>query len=180
MNLEIIKLAGRAGLYLMLCCVALAASTVALAFIDNKLAQGLGSAAVMPALMLGGVVMIVALSQAVAALGVRQSLETDVAHEIPVRTLATALRERYDTLVVRGSTLQGVPREAAGGEVVAWAAGHSLAELGPLESFVQDLADGTYEGDSIECLQSESERVLDLSRRQREQGWIDTEEKADA
>lgn len=88
------------------------------------------------------------------------------------------MTERYDTLVVRGSTSQAVPREAAGGEVVAWAAGHSLAELGPLETFVQELADGCYEDESIESLQAKADQALDLARRQRKQGWIEAEEKA--
>lgn len=81
------------------------------------------------------------------------------------------MSKRYETLVVRGSASQTVPREAAGGEVVAWAAGHSLAELGTLETFVQELADGFYEDESIGDLQAKAERVLDLASRRRDQGW---------
>lgn len=87
------------------------------------------------------------------------------------------MAERYDTLVVRGSTSQTVPREAAGGELVAWANGHSLAEMWPLQNFVQELADGCYEGDDIDTIQAKANQVLDLSRHQRDQGWVKAGEK---
>lgn len=79
--------------------------------------------------------------------------------------------ERYDTLVIRGATSNEVPREAAGGEVVSWSAGHALAEAGPLEEFVTDLADGVFS--SVNEIEDEAWRVLDLSKRQRDQGWLD-------
>ncbi len=78
---------------------------------------------------------------------------------------------RYDTLVIRGSTSKQVPREAAGGEVVSWAAGHAIAESGPLEEFVCDLVDGNYS--SVDAIEEEAHKVLELSRRQRDHGWID-------
>jgi len=88
------------------------------------------------------------------------------------------MAERYDTLVIRGATSTGVPREAAGGEVVAWSAGHALAEQGPLEEFVSALADGCYH--DVETIEAEASRVLELSHHQREQGWLSEEEKIDA
>lgn len=84
---------------------------------------------------------------------------------------------RYDTLVIRGATSNEVPREAAGGEVVAWSAGHALAEQWPLERFVQELADGDYLGDDSEGIQEQAARVLELSRHQRDHGWIKDEKK---
>lgn len=90
------------------------------------------------------------------------------------------MAERYDTLVVRGSTSQAVPREAAGGQVVAWSAGHALAEMGPLEAFVQELADGCYEDESIESIQTSASHALSLSRFQRDNGWIEAEGESDA
>lgn len=81
---------------------------------------------------------------------------------------------RYDTLVIRGSTSKEVPREAAGGEVVSWAAGHALAESGPLEEFVCDLIDGNFS--SVDAIEEEAHKVLELSRRQREHGWLDQEQ----
>ncbi|WP_448680546.1 hypothetical protein [Pseudomonas nicosulfuronedens] len=89
--------------------------------------------------------------------------------------MSNAPIKRYDTLVIRGATNNEVPREAAGGEVVAWSAGHALAESGPLEEFVTDLADGAFS--SVDAIEAEAWRVLELSRRQREHGWIDNEEK---
>lgn len=85
---------------------------------------------------------------------------------------------RYDTLVIRGATRSEVPREAAGCEVVAWSAGHALAEQGPLEEFVSALSDGCYH--DVETIEAEASKVLDLSRRQREQGWLDAEDETDA
>lgn len=85
------------------------------------------------------------------------------------------MAERYDTLVVRGSTSSEVPREAAGGEVCSWAAGHALAELGPLEDFVNELADGVYEYGDVEAIQAKARHVLELSQRQRDEGWIEDE-----
>lgn len=78
---------------------------------------------------------------------------------------------RYDTLVIRGSTETAVPREAAGGEVVAWSAGHSLAELAPLEEFVTELAAGAF--NNMQAIQDEAHRVLDLSRRRWAAGWLE-------
>jgi hypothetical protein len=82
------------------------------------------------------------------------------------------MADRYDTLVVRGSTSSEVPREAAGGEVVAWSAGPALAEQGPLEEFVNELADGGYEYVDVEAIQAKARQVLQLSERQRDEGWI--------
>jgi hypothetical protein len=90
------------------------------------------------------------------------------------------MSERYDTLVVRGSPSQEVPREAAGGQVVSWSAGHALAELGPLEAFVQELADGCYGDESIESIQTSASHALSLSRLQRDNGWIEAEGESDA
>lgn len=84
---------------------------------------------------------------------------------------------RYDTLVIRGSTSKEVPREAAGGEVVAWSAGHAIAEHGPLEDFVIGLANGDWYSD-VQAIATEAQRVLELSRRQRDLGWIKDEEKS--
>lgn len=84
---------------------------------------------------------------------------------------------RYDTLVIRGLTSTEVPHTAAGGDVVSWAQGHLLAEHGPLEKFVKDLADGAYEADEVETIQVKANEALQLSLRQRDEGWID-EEKA--
>lgn len=85
--------------------------------------------------------------------------------------------KRYDTLVIRGATSNEVPREAAGGEVVAWSAGHALAEHGPLETFVQELADGNYGDDGMDTIQVNASEALELSRRQRDHGWPNNEEK---
>lgn len=82
--------------------------------------------------------------------------------------------ERYDTLVIRGSTSKEVPHEAAGGVVVSWAAGHALAEAGPLEEFVADLVDGNFS--SVDAIEEEAHKVLELSRRQRDHGWLDQEQ----
>jgi hypothetical protein len=89
--------------------------------------------------------------------------------------MAEANHERYETLVIRGATSKEVPLEAAGGQVVAWAAGHALAEQGPLEEFVQELADGCH--DDLATIETKARQVLELSRRQRDQGWIDNEER---
>lgn len=91
--------------------------------------------------------------------------------------MAETNHERYDTLVIRGATSKGVPLEAAGGQVVAWAAGHALAEQGPLEEFVQELADGCH--DDLVTIETKARQVLELSRRQRDQGWLEGEEKHD-
>lgn len=89
--------------------------------------------------------------------------------------------KRYDTLVIRGAISNEVPHEAAGGEVVAWSAGHALAEQGPLEAFVQELADGCHENDDddddMDTIQTKARQVLKLSRRQRDHGWLEDEEK---
>lgn len=82
---------------------------------------------------------------------------------------------RYDTLVIRGATSNEVPREAAGGQVVAWSSGHALAEQGPLEAFVQELADGCY-GDHMDSIQAKANHVLEVSSRQRDLGWLESEE----
>lgn len=89
----------------------------------------------------------------------------------------SASANRYDTLVIRGATSNEVPREAAGGEVVAWSAGHALAEQGPLEEFVKELADGCHEDDDMNTIQAKANQVLELSQRQRDHGWLDNEEK---
>lgn len=87
------------------------------------------------------------------------------------------MKVRYDTLVIRGATSTEVPLTAAGGFVVSWAQGHMLAARGPLEQFVKDLADGAYEADEVETIQVKANEALQLSLRQRDEGWID-EEKA--
>ncbi len=79
--------------------------------------------------------------------------------------------KRYDTLVIRGATSKEVPREAAGCEVVAWSAGHAIAEAGPLEEFVSGLANGDWYSD-VEAIATEAQRVLELAHRQRDQGWL--------
>ncbi|WP_339079070.1 hypothetical protein [Pseudomonas sp. TMP9] len=84
--------------------------------------------------------------------------------------------KRYDTLVICGANSNEVPREAAGGEVIAWSAGHAIAEYGPLEEFVSGLADGEWYSD-VEAIATEAQRVLELSRRQRDHGWLNNEEK---
>lgn len=89
----------------------------------------------------------------------------------------SATAKRYDTLVISGATSNAVPREAAGGEVVAWSAGHGLAEHWPLEAFVQELADGCYEDDDMDTIQAKASGALELSRRQRDHGWLNNEEK---
>lgn len=81
--------------------------------------------------------------------------------------------KRYDTLVICGATSNEVPREAAGGEVVAWSAGHVLAEQGPLEEFVNDLASGGY--DDVQAIEAKAHQVLALSKRQRDEGWVNEE-----
>lgn len=80
---------------------------------------------------------------------------------------------RYDTLVIKNSTDKAVPREAAGGQVISWAAGHALAEMHPLEKFVRALADGDI--DCSEEVEAEAKRVLNLSNRQRDAGYIEGE-----
>lgn len=79
--------------------------------------------------------------------------------------------KRYDTLVIRGATSKEVPREAAGCEVVAWSAGHAIAEAGALEAFVDALAGGECYRD-MEAVATEAQRVLELSRQQRDHGWL--------
>lgn len=78
---------------------------------------------------------------------------------------------RYDTLVVKNSTSSEVPREAAGGEVVSWAAGHALAEMGPLEEFVRALADRQF--DCSDDISDAATKALCLSERQREAGYLE-------
>lgn len=83
-------------------------------------------------------------------------------------------QDRYDTLVIKNATDKTVPREAAGGQVVSWAAGHALAEMNPLEAFVRALADGDmFCSDEVE---EEARRVLDLSARQRDAGYVEDEQ----
>ncbi|ARU87092.1 hypothetical protein [Pseudomonas sp. M30-35] len=79
---------------------------------------------------------------------------------------------RYDTLVIRGATGTEVPRTTADGEVVSWAQGHMLAQHGPLEEFVKDLADGVYEDYEVRTIQAKASHALQLSRLQRFEGWI--------
>ncbi|MCM2317981.1 MAG: hypothetical protein NDI93_01470 [Pseudomonas sp.] len=83
-------------------------------------------------------------------------------------------QDRYDTLVIKNANIKLVPREAAGGEVVSWAAGHALAEMHPLEEFVRALADGDmFCSDDVEA---EARRVLNLSGRQRDAGYVEDEQ----
>lgn len=83
--------------------------------------------------------------------------------------------KRYDTLVICGSTSKEVPRKVAGGEVVSWATGHALAEHGPLEEFVKDLVEGVYDYDEIEAIRDKASQALQLSLRQRDEGWVEDE-----
>lgn len=49
---------------------------------------------------------------------------------------------RYDTLVVKNADSTTIPRQAAGGEVVAWSRGHDLAFAEALREFVERVANG--------------------------------------
>ncbi|WP_259370144.1 hypothetical protein [Pseudomonas mosselii] len=73
---------------------------------------------------------------------------------------------RYDTLVIRSASGKTVPREVDGGEVVSWSQGHALAAMDALEVFVDDLADGSYDG-----LAQGAADALNLMRRRRALGW---------
>lgn len=55
---------------------------------------------------------------------------------------AEVARPRYDTLVVKNADSATVPRQAAGGEVVAWSRGHDLAYSDVLREFAERVADG--------------------------------------
>lgn len=78
---------------------------------------------------------------------------------------------RYDTLVIEGATGTTVPREVDGGRVVSWARGHALAELEPLEVFVQSLANGDYIDLPGDALQLMAEGALARCDRQRKVGY---------
>lgn len=78
---------------------------------------------------------------------------------------------RYDTLVIKNATDKAVPREAAGGQVVSWAAGHALAEMHPLEVLVKALAEGYMLCSEEVC--EEARRALDLAARQRRAGYVE-------
>lgn len=54
---------------------------------------------------------------------------------------------------------------------MAWSAGHAIAEAGPLEEFVSGLANGDWYSD-VEAIATEAQRVLELAHRQRDQGWL--------
>lgn len=73
---------------------------------------------------------------------------------------------RYDTLVIRGASGKTVPHKFDGGEVVSWSQGHALAAMDALEVFVDDLADGSYDG-----LAQGAADALNLMRRRRALGW---------
>lgn len=81
--------------------------------------------------------------------------------------------ERYDTLVLRNCTQPEVPREACGAEVVAWAAGHALAEAGPLEEFAQAVAAGAFDDCTLKEIVDAAQEAVEKSAKQREQGWIE-------
>ncbi|UVK85200.1 hypothetical protein LOY46_11150 [Pseudomonas sichuanensis] len=82
--------------------------------------------------------------------------------------------ERYDTLVIRGASGKEVPRMVDGGEVVSWAAGHAVAEASPVLEYVSDLAREAF--GTVGEIADEARRVLALSKRQRQQGWLDQEQ----
>ena len=86
--------------------------------------------------------------------------------EAPEASAEKATTPRYDTLVIRGATGQTVPREVDGGEVVSWSRGHALAAMDALELFVDDLADGSYQG-----LAQGAADALNLMRRRQVLGW---------
>lgn len=56
-----------------------------------------------------------------------------------------AATDCYETFVVKNPQSNEVPREAAGGEVTAWAKGHALEEKDKLECFIRSLAYGELE-----------------------------------
>ena len=136
----------------------------------------------------GGVILVATLSQAAVAALLAGNRSGDVADQggddssLPgsEAQLDLDLEKRFDTLVIEGADIQVVPREAFGGKVIAWSAAHALAELHPLENFVGELAAGCYEDKSVESIQAIAQREYNLSTMQGKQGWIDTEEKADA
>ncbi|MOA52337.1 hypothetical protein D3C78_1756220 [compost metagenome] len=77
------------------------------------------------------------------------------------------ITNRYDTLVIEGAG-NDIPREAAGGRVVAWSAGHVLAEMSPLEAFVKAVADGEFI--SLETAEMAAAGALAKAEQQREHG----------
>lgn len=78
--------------------------------------------------------------------------------------------KRYDTLVIEGSTSSTVPQEAAGGRVVSWAAGHSIAESSAYEEFVNAVLDGDFL--NIEEAQEAAHEAQAKAELQRETGYV--------
>ncbi|WP_171891618.1 hypothetical protein [Pseudomonas aeruginosa] len=90
---------------------------------------------------------------------------------------AKASTPRYDTIVIRGATGKGVPREVDGGEVVSWARGHELAAGDALLEFVNYVADGDC-GITPE-LSTKARKALDLMERRSRLGWEADEQPED-
>lgn len=78
--------------------------------------------------------------------------------------------KRYDTLVIEGSTSQEVPKEAAGGRVVSWAAGHSIAESSAYEEFVNAVLDGDFL--TLEEAEEAAHEAKAKAELQRETGYV--------
>lgn len=73
---------------------------------------------------------------------------------------------RYDTLVVKNADGTTIPRQAAGGEVVAWSRGHDLAYAEVLREFVERVAEGNiWMGSELEDAANEA---LETARRYRD------------
>lgn len=81
----------------------------------------------------------------------------------------SAQPKRYDTLVIENSTSSTVPREAAGGRVVSWAAGHAIAESSAYEAFVGELIDGAFL--DLEEVLAAAQEAQEKAERQREHGY---------
>jgi hypothetical protein len=96
----------------------------------------------------------------------------------PEVSTENASTPRYDTIVIRGAQGKTVPREADGGEVIAWSRGHELAAMDALETFVGDLASGSLTDD--ETIITRATEVLDLMTRRRKLGWSVAEQGGDA
>lgn len=82
----------------------------------------------------------------------------------------SAHTKRYDTLVVEGSTSQEVPKEAAGGRVVSWAAGHSIAESSAYEDYVNAMLDEDFL--TLEEAQEAAQEARAKAELQRENGYV--------
>lgn len=80
-----------------------------------------------------------------------------------------ATTPRYDTIVIRGITGNGIPQSVDGGEVVAWSLGHGLAAMDALEEFVDDLAAGNCNQPTH--LTQGAADAINLMRRRNAIGW---------